>query len=72
MAADVKFTVKKAADDQVIFPAAVSEDLEQKFIKKSKAFSIKLIPISILVAAIVLALLIFVDSPCFLPEIRVM
>lgn len=56
MAADVKFTVKKAADDQVIFPASVSEDLEQTFVKKSKAFSIKLIPISFVVAAIVVAL----------------
>ena len=58
MAADVKFTVKKATDDQVLIPATVSEDLEQTFVKKARAFSIKLIPVSILVAAIVLALVI--------------
>ena len=57
MASDVKFQVKKAADEQVLIPAAVNEEFEQKFIKKARAASIKLIPISFLVAAIVIVIL---------------
>ena len=57
MASDVKFQVKKAADEQVLIPATISEELEQKFIKKARASSIKLIPISFAVAAVVLLIL---------------
>ena len=39
MAAEVKFTVKKAIDDQLLTPASVSEELEQTFIKKARASS---------------------------------
>ena len=56
MAADVKFTVNKAKDEQALIPATVSEELETKFVKKAKAFSIKLIPVSFIVSAIVLAI----------------
>ena len=56
MAADVKFTVKKALDEQTLIPASVSEELEQEFIKKAKAFSIKLIPVSFIVAAVILVI----------------
>ena len=57
MAADVRFTVKKAVDEQALVPANVSEELEKRFIKKSRSSSIKLIPISLLVAAIVLVIM---------------
>ena len=57
MAADVKFTVKKAMDEQALIPATVSEELETQFVKKAKSFSIKLIPISFIVAAVILAII---------------
>ena len=57
MAADVKFTVKKAMDDQTLIPANVSEDLEKRFIKKARSESIKLIPISFIVSAVVITIL---------------
>ena len=57
MAADVKFTVNKAKDEQALIPATVSEELETKFVKKTKSFSIKLIPISFIVAAVILAII---------------
>ena len=53
MGADVKFSVKTAETNQFLTPANVSEDLEQKFLKKAKASSVKLIPVSIIVAAVV-------------------
>lgn len=53
MAQDVKVSVQTAVNNQDLIPATISSELEQKFIKKTKASSIKLIPISILVAAIV-------------------
>ena len=57
MASDVKFQVKKATDEQVLIPATISEELEQKFVKKARSSSIKLIPISFIVAAVVLTIL---------------
>ncbi len=57
MASDVKFQVKKAVDEQALIPATISEEFEQKFIKKARSSSIKLIPISFIVAAVVLAIL---------------
>lgn len=57
MAADVRFTVKKAVDEQALVPANINDDLEKKFIKKSRSSSIKLIPVSLLVAAIVIVIM---------------
>lgn len=57
MAADVKFSINKAAADQFLIPATVSEELEKKFLKKAKSSSIKLIPVSFLVSAVVLGIL---------------
>jgi hypothetical protein len=57
MAADVMFTVKKAMDEQTLIPATVNEELETRFVKKAKSSSIKLIPISFIVAAIILAII---------------
>ena len=57
MASDVKFQVKKAAADQDLIPATISEEFEQKFIKKARSSSIKLIPVSFIAAAIVLVII---------------
>ena len=55
--ADVKFSIKRAVDGCFLTPVTVSEELEQKFVKKAKSSSIKLIPISFAVSAIVLIIL---------------
>ena len=57
MATEVKFTVKKATDDQLLTPAAISEEFEQKYLKKVKASSITLIPNSFIVSAVVLVII---------------
>lgn len=57
MAADVKFSINKAAADQFLTPATISEELEKKFLKKAKSSSITTIPVSFLVSAIVLGIL---------------
>ena len=57
MAADVKFSINKAAADQFLIPATVSEELENKFLKKAKSSAITTIPVSFLVSAIVLGIL---------------
>lgn len=57
MASDVKFQVNKAAADQELIPAVLNEEFEKKFIKKAKSSAIKLIPISFIVAAVVLVIL---------------
>jgi hypothetical protein len=57
MAADVKFNVKEAVDKQILTPVTVSEELEQEFIKKSRSASWKLLPISIIVSVIVIAVI---------------
>ena len=57
MAADVKFSINKAAADQFLIPATISEELEKKFLKKAKSSSIKLIPVSFIVSAVVLGIL---------------
>ena len=51
MAADVKFSINKAAADQFLIPATVSEELEKKFLKKAKSSAI-----TTLVSAIVLGI----------------
>ena len=56
MAADVKFSINKAAADQFLTPATVSEELEKKFLKKAKSSAITTIPVSFLVSAIVLGI----------------
>ncbi len=60
MASDVKFSVKDAVGKQELTPATVSEELQQAFIKKSRAASWKLLPVSIIVSAVVLVILILV------------
>jgi hypothetical protein len=57
MAADVKFNIKDAVDKQILTPVTVSEELEQEFIKKSRSASWKLLPISIIVSVIVIAVI---------------
>ena len=57
MAADVRTTVKTAAEGQFLVPVTISEELEQKFLKKTKSSAIKLIPVTFIVAAIVLGIL---------------
>ena len=54
MASDVKFSVKDAVGKQYLSPISVSEELQEKFIKKSKSSSVKLIPVSFIVSAVVL------------------
>ncbi|MBO4680742.1 MAG: hypothetical protein J5623_02435 [Clostridiales bacterium] len=56
MAADIKFSVNSAINDQSLIPATISEELEQKFLRKAKASSIKLIPTSFLVAAVIIVI----------------
>lgn len=53
MAADVKFSVKDAVGKQFLTPVSVSDELRDKFLKKSRAFSWKLLPISIIVCVVV-------------------
>ena len=53
MASDVKFSVKDALSKQYLAPAAVSEELQQEFIRKSRSTSWKLLPVSIIVSAVV-------------------
>ena len=57
MASDIKFTINKATADQSLIPTNVSADLEQRFLKKSKADAFKLIPISFIAAAIVIVII---------------
>lgn len=57
MAADVKFKVKDAVEKQILTPVTVSEELEQEFIKKSRSASWKLLPISIIVSIVVIAVI---------------
>ena len=59
MAADVKFTVNKATDEQALIPAAVSEELETEFVKKTKSSSIKLIPISFIVILAIIFVVVY-------------
>ncbi len=58
MASDVKSQVKDAVDKQYLTPVTVSDELQEKFIKKSRSSSIKLLPVSIIVSAVVLVILI--------------
>ena len=52
MAVDFKSAVQNAVSEQKLVPITVSEELEQKFLKKVRSSSIKLIPVSFIVAAI--------------------
>ena len=54
MASDVKFAVKDAVGKQLLTPVTVSDELQEKFLKKSKSSSIKLVPVSFIVSAIVI------------------
>lgn len=57
MAADVKFSVKDATLKQQLLPVTVSEELENKFLKKSRSSSWKLIPATIVLSIIVCVIL---------------
>jgi hypothetical protein len=57
MASDVKFSVKDAVGKQYLSPISVSEELQEKFIKKSRSSSIKLVPVSFVVSAVVLIII---------------
>ena len=56
MAADAKFAIKDAVGKQLLSPVTVSEELEQKFVKKARSSSIKLVPISIIVSVVILTI----------------
>ena len=56
MAADAKFTVKDAIGKQLIHPITVSEELQEKFLKKSRKSAILLIPASLAIFAVVLTI----------------
>lgn len=58
MATDVKFSVKDAVNKQYLSPVTVSDELRDKFLRKSRASSIKLLPVSVIISAIVLAIII--------------
>lgn len=58
MAADVKFSVKAAVENQALVNVTVSEELEKRFIKKSRSAAWKLIPASIVVSVIVIAIIV--------------
>jgi len=58
MAADVKFSVKAAVENQALVNVTVSEELEKRFIKKSRSAAWKLIPSSIIVSVVVIAIII--------------
>lgn len=58
MAADVKFSVKAAIENQALVNVTVSEELENKFLKKSRSASWKLIPASIAVSAVIITVFI--------------
>jgi hypothetical protein len=64
MASDVKFAVKDAVNKQVLTPVTVSDELRDEFLKKSRSASWKLLPLSIIVSAVVLAIIILLI--CFL------
>lgn len=57
MASDVKFTVKDAISKQYLTPAVVSDEIRDEFLKKCRSSSWKLLPVSIIVSAIVIAVM---------------
>ncbi len=58
MAADVKFSVKDAVGKQLLAPVTVSDELKDKFLKKSRSSSWKLLPVSIIVSAVIILLVV--------------
>jgi len=56
MATDVKFMMKDSVQKQVLTPVTVSDELKDTFLKKSRSASWKLLPISIIVSVVVLAI----------------
>jgi len=56
MASDVKFMMKDSVQKQVLTPVTVSDELKDTFLKKSRSASWKLLPISIIVSVVVLAI----------------
>lgn len=69
MASDVKFSVKDGIGKQLFAPVTVSEELQARFLKKSRSTAIILIPISIVVCALVIgfsALIIYFFNRIFI------
>ncbi|MCR5594122.1 MAG: hypothetical protein K6F79_10300 [Saccharofermentans sp.] len=60
MATDVKFAMKDSIQKQVLAPVTVSEELRDSFLKKSRSSSWKLLPVSIIVSAVVIALIVLI------------
>ncbi|MBP5180375.1 MAG: hypothetical protein J6127_03695 [Clostridiales bacterium] len=54
MASDVKFAVKDGMGKQLFAPVTVSEELQERYLKRSKSTAIGLIPISIVACALVI------------------
>ncbi|MCR4688480.1 MAG: hypothetical protein K5745_02905 [Saccharofermentans sp.] len=57
MATDVKFAIKDAVNKQVLTPVTVSDELRELFLKKARAESWKLLPISIVVSIVVIVII---------------
>ena len=56
MASDAKFAIKDSVQKQVLTPVTVSDELKEEFLKKSRSSSIKLLPISIIICAVILTI----------------
>lgn len=56
MASDVKFAIKDSVQKQVLTPVTVSDELKDTFIKRSRSSSLKLLPVSIIICAVVLGI----------------
>jgi hypothetical protein len=54
---EVKDSVNNAVSNQCLFPITINQELEEKFVKKSKSSAVVLIPVSIIVVIIVSVLL---------------
>lgn len=53
----VKESVNNAVNNQCLLPIIINQELEEKFVKKSKASAVILIPVSIIVVIIASALI---------------
>lgn len=56
MASDVKFAIKDSVQKMTLAPVTVSDELKDEFIKKSRSLSWKLLPVSIIFSAVVIAI----------------
>lgn len=62
MAADAKFTLNEALKEQLVTRTSVSEELKKRFISSQRSTALVLLPVSIVVFAVVVALLILFIS----------